>query len=249
MKKKICNFSTYYKALNRSNKAYLLQSLTGDVKVFLVLCYVIMIFTINFPGFLAIFAFAMSAVLSLSEGCSPSFSGAMPVSRKRRLLYDYLASLCSFLIFIAFMLGICLIVGGIVFIIVYATGGSSDVSVVLEEEDLTSISISSAWPVLYMFFFLLAGYFGGFCVGFMREKKPRIIFFVLFTAVNLALVVPVYMYQNTYLPWTSEFYKEVTLSWLYFALVGALAVGCTIASVLSGIRFYGLNRKKVGAQT
>lgn len=199
-------------------------------------------------AFIGAILFIAGAQLGLFRNIKPNLATLMPISYKRRIVYDFLGAIvCTVIAILLF----CLVVlfGVILGIIIAAISG--DVSANEEDAEIAVTIFRSvgAYGGVFCAVYCLITYSAGLLSSYFRRRKNRNIFLLCFViAMGLGTTfsgLPYAMHSpeatgrfKTMLPFVDECYRYMSAPWLCTLLWCLVAAGMLAAAIYMSYRYH-----------
>lgn len=186
------------------------------------------------------FLYAVWISFGIARRAKPSPVGLLPISWKRRVIYDYLGNLV-YSIFIAVCIAIFALLWTLLLGLLVLAATGEWIFQVVEDSGITVTAYASAQGNLFALFSGLLIYGAGACIANLTNKKWRIGLTLAFPFIiklagllflNCAVGGDFVMNGNI-----AFVFDELPISWLWLTVTALAAVGITVLSVFMCIKF------------
>jgi len=195
---------------------------------------------------IACLLFFAAAMTGAYRNCTPNLSKLLPISGKRKWLYDNL--IVFFYTFIGLIIAVVII--GIIFLIVWLaltiSGGGESVD---ETEDSPFMYNIGVYGGIFSAAYVVILYSAGLISGYLKSRKQSNIFlagFVVALVLGLIFTGLPYYFKGIHgpeqplfcSPFIQNCYEHMAVPWLCSLLWGLVAAGIFAAAIYSGLKYH-----------
>lgn len=189
--------------------------------------------------------FLAGTILGVFRNIKPNVSMLMPISYKRRFLYDFLGVIYYATVGIVIGSLVVLFFAGIGILIAVLSGSASpDV----EEGSELVFNATGVHGGIFCVAYAVMLYSAGLISGYFKKRKFRNIFLVVFVfTVALMQFIPFALYNSIILvgseenlasPFIEKCYEAMSLPWLYTVISCLCAAGLFVAALYMGYKYH-----------
>ncbi len=201
--------------------------------------------------FISAVTWGVSVCVAMDRNKKPNLSALLPISGKRKCVYDYFVVLYLTLLCLVVIAAVILLVILLVFIIVQIVNSVSGGN--MEDAEEFVENYAGIHGGLYALIYFIIFYSGGILGGYIKSKKYRLVYLLAFIVLlfsgiaftslpaykalsNVSAVDPDVLKIVT--PFEEACYSYMQIPWLCIALWGVVAVSLFILSVYAAWKYH-----------